>query len=230
VSEQAPELQILVVEDESSVGEVVRDVASGLGYVTHVVTTAEAALDALKRNSFDIALVDLWLPRMSSLDFLRTDMVRNRGLYVIGLSGVPTPDTEIRAALQLGAADILKKPLSAALVRDVLCYLLGSTRMLDHRRSPRLPHVTPVQIAEFDQPAWEGSSIDLSVFGVRLHADRPHVPGRVVKVAFTPPDGDRALELFALPVWNDGENYAFRFTNLSATEHERLHHVVAQAA
>ena len=101
---------------------------------------------------------------------------------------------------------------------------------VDLRRSPR-PHLTlPVKVVEYDQPEWQATSMDLSVFGIRIQGQAPRAPGRLVKIRFTPPDGGIELELLALPVWRHADTHAFRFANLSAEKYERLRHIVWRLA
>lgn len=227
------EMRILVVEDELIVAELVGDMVAELGHRACLVATAETGLSMLTSEPFDAVLLDLFLPHMTGLDFLRTGIVQDCGIPVIGYSGVAT-ESQVRATLQLGAVDFLEKPAPIDLMREVLDYvrLRAASRLngTDRRRSPRPPLAVPVQVLEYDQPEWKATSMDLSVFGIRIRGQAPRTPGRFVKLRFTPPDGGSELEVFALPVWRDASTHAFRFANLSVAKYKRLRHVVWRLA
>jgi CheY-like chemotaxis protein len=225
-------LRVLVVEDERSVAEIFRDLLQELGHRPRLAATAELGLSALELERFDAVLLDLYLPRMSGLEFLRSQAMRSGGVPIIGLSGVAT-ETQVRECLQLGAMDFLQKPASLDLMREILDYvrLQGiAGEGVDLRRSPRPQLTIPVRVLEYDQPEWQATSLDLSVFGIRVQGQVPPGPERMVKIRFTPPDSGAPLELLALPVWRQADTQAFRFANLSADKYERLRRLVWQLA
>jgi CheY-like chemotaxis protein len=226
-------MRVLVVEDELSVAEIVRDVVTELGHGTRLVATAEAGLSVLASDPFDAVLLDLLLPRMTGLDFLRSGIVRDCGIPVIGYSGVAT-EAQVRATLQLGAVDVLEKPVPVDLMREMLDYVrfhaVSQRNGIDRRRSPR-PHLeVPVRVLEYEQPEWVATSLNLSIFGIRIRGRAPRMPGRLVKLWFTPPDGGADVQVLALPVWRDVGTHAFRFVNLGVATYERLRHVVWRLA
>lgn len=231
--QQAEGMRILVVEDELGVAEVVRELATVLGHRARLVATAEAGLSVLASDPFDAVLLDLLLPRMTGLDFLKSGIVRDCGIPVIGYSGVAT-EAQVRATLQLGAVDVLEKPVPVELMREMLDYVrlhaASQRNGVDRRRSPRPQLAVPVKVFEYDQPEWVATSIDLSIFGIRIRGQAPRMAGRLVKLWFTPPDGGSDVQVLALPVWRDASTHAFRFVNLSMPTYERLRHVVWRLA
>ena len=226
-------MRILVVEQERDIGGTLCDAVAQLGHQARLVPTTEAGLAALTNESFDAVLLGVRLPRTSRLDLLRTRIVRDCGIPVIGLSEVGM-DAEVRASLELGATDFLQKPAPLDLIREVLDYVrvqrVASDWTTNRRRSPRPGLAVPVRVIEYNRPAWQAASMDLSVFGIRVRGQAPPVPGDLVKLYFTPPDGGSELDLFALSVWRAAETHAFRFANFSAVKYERLRRVVQQLA
>jgi CheY-like chemotaxis protein len=218
-------MRVLVVEDEPHVADLLRDVLTELGHEPRLAVTAEAGVAAFARDSFDAVLLDIRLPRMTGLDLLRAGTIQGRGSRVICISGAAT-EAEVRMGLQLGATDFLQKPVSIELMREVLDYTEGLDAAVppgaERRRSPRRPLAIPVTIVESGLPPWETTSIDVSVFGMRVRGQAPRPRGHLVKLHFTPPDGRGELEVLALSVWRDANTQAFRFANLSAPTYERL--------
>jgi CheY-like chemotaxis protein len=73
-------MRVLVVEDETDLGEVFRDFLSELGHQPVLVRSAEAALGKLQSDRPDAIILDIHLPGMSGLDFLQLRPVREAGI------------------------------------------------------------------------------------------------------------------------------------------------------
>ncbi|HXO86186.1 MAG TPA: sigma-54 dependent transcriptional regulator, partial [Gemmatimonadales bacterium] len=79
----------------------------------------EEARDLLKRNRFDIVLLDLYLPEISGMRVLQTCMDTHPETIVIMITGNPTVDSSLEA-LRAGAYDYLPKPFSATHLQILL--------------------------------------------------------------------------------------------------------------
>jgi DNA-binding NtrC family response regulator len=64
-------MKILVVEDDDHLREVLLEAAIMEGYLAAGVPSAEAAIDCLEAESFDVIVTDITLPGMSGLDLLK---------------------------------------------------------------------------------------------------------------------------------------------------------------
>jgi len=85
------------------------------------------------------------------------------------------------------------------------------------------PQVTlPVRVVEQGGPTWSGTCVDLSTFGMRLRLSEPIAAEPAVRLHFTPGDGGAALSLLAPLVRREGNDYAFRFVNLTEIDFKRL--------
>src|SRR5439155_16592671 len=99
----------LIVEDDPTVGEVLRDLCVELGHDADAVRSAEDALVRLAHTRPDLVLLDFRLPRMSGLDFLRLPLVRNSGIPIVVVSGIAT-ESQAQECLAMGAVKFLAKP------------------------------------------------------------------------------------------------------------------------
>ena len=81
--------------------------------------SAEAALQALAREKPDILILDLELPGMSALDYLRESRSRAPEMKVLVLTQHKDPDRIFRA-LRAGASGYLEKPTPPARVLEAL--------------------------------------------------------------------------------------------------------------
>ena len=115
-------MRVLVVEDEERLGEVFRDFLTELGHQAVVVRSAEAALGSLDGQRPDAIILDINLPGMSGLDFLRLPSVRDAALPIVAISGVATA-SQAHECLRLGALDFVGKPVALDRLNEVLAFL-----------------------------------------------------------------------------------------------------------
>jgi DNA-binding NtrC family response regulator len=105
-------ISVLVVDDEYTLRESCASLLRAEEYtVTTCGTQREAAL-ALRRRSFDIALVDLFLDGASGLDVLAICRETHAQCLVVVMTGLPSVDSSVEA-LRSGAWDYLPKPFTA---------------------------------------------------------------------------------------------------------------------
>src|SRR5262245_60515754 len=102
---------ILIVDDESGIRQSLKGVLEDEGYKTAVAESGEACLEALKKRSPDLSLLDVWLPGIDGLETLQKIRELDDAPEVIMISGHGTIETAVRAT-KLGAYDFLEKPLS----------------------------------------------------------------------------------------------------------------------
>ena len=104
-------LNVLIVDDESSIRESLQGVFAEEGYKTAAAGSGEACLELLRTRAFDVLLLDIWLPGMDGLETLQQIRELEDPPEVIVISGHGTIETAVRAT-KLGAFDFLEKPLS----------------------------------------------------------------------------------------------------------------------
>ena len=102
---------ILVIDDEPGIRSTVRDILEDEGHTVFVAEDAIVGLEILDLERPDLAILDIWLPRMGGLESLAEMKRRKPELEVVVVSGHGTIDMAVRA-LKLGAFDFIEKPLS----------------------------------------------------------------------------------------------------------------------
>src|SRR5215469_9133668 len=102
---------VLIVDDEAAIRESLRGILEDEGYKASAAESGEAGLESLRKKSFDVVLLDIWLPGMDGLDTLGKIRELENAPEVIIISGHGTIETAVRAT-KLGAFDFLEKPLS----------------------------------------------------------------------------------------------------------------------
>jgi DNA-binding response OmpR family regulator len=106
-------MRVLVVEDDHVVGDAVQRALSLDGYAADHVDTAERAKAALHVETFDLAIVDIGLPREDGLTLVRDLRRRGRTVPILMLTARDGLSDRVNA-LDLGADDYLTKPFHVA--------------------------------------------------------------------------------------------------------------------
>lgn len=104
---------ILIVDDEEHIRESLSDILREEQYAVTSSGTAEEALVLLRDASYDVVLLDIWLPDCDGLEVLKEvrSLSTDTRPEVIIISGHGTIETAVKAT-KLGAYDFLEKPLS----------------------------------------------------------------------------------------------------------------------
>lgn len=118
---------ILLVEDDPFEARTLCRHLERAGHQVTTVATAEEGLAQLARDIFDLALVDISLPGMSGLDFLR-EIRGDGGPPVIVVTGDSEVSTVV-AAMRAGAQDYVVKPLTMKTLDHVLERVVETARL-----------------------------------------------------------------------------------------------------
>ena len=104
---------ILVVDDEGDIRKLLEEILREEEYAVASTGTASEALVLLRDVSYDVMLLDIWLPDRDGLEVLNEirSLETDNKPEVIIISGHGTIETAVRAT-KLGAFDFLEKPLS----------------------------------------------------------------------------------------------------------------------
>jgi DNA-binding NtrC family response regulator len=118
---------ILIVDDERSMLELLRDDLGRRGFTTHCHDSAEAALETLATEPVDVVLTDMHLPALDGIAFCRHLDESGSELPVIVMTGFGSIDAAV-SAMRAGAYDFITKPVSL----DILA--LALERAIERRR------------------------------------------------------------------------------------------------
>jgi len=117
---------ILIVDDERGIRESLGALLRDEGYEVDAATSGEECLERVAQRTFDLILLDVWLPKMDGLATLEQLQTREAAPMVVMISGHGNIETAVRAT-KLGAFDFIEKPLSLSkivlLVRNALDYV-----------------------------------------------------------------------------------------------------------
>ncbi|MGB1374801.1 MAG: sigma-54-dependent transcriptional regulator [Rhodothermales bacterium] len=100
---------ILVVDDEASIRRTLREILEYEDYAVEEAEDGEAALDKLRKDRFDVVLLDVKMPKVDGLEVLATMGKEQIDVPVVMISGHGTIETAVEAT-KLGAFDFVEKP------------------------------------------------------------------------------------------------------------------------
>ena len=104
--------KILVVDDEPAIRDAVSYALRRDGYEVEDASDGEAAVEAVRRDSFDLLVLDVMLPKLSGVDVCRT--LRAESAIPIIMLTAKSAEVERVLGLELGADDYVTKPFSMA--------------------------------------------------------------------------------------------------------------------
>ena len=112
-------LRILFADDEAHLRELMQAELPRLGHDVTVCPDGTAAIRALEKGSYDVALLDLRMPGLTGIEVLTQIRQLSPETQVIILTGQASVDTAVQA-LRLGAFDYLTKPCKWAELEVIL--------------------------------------------------------------------------------------------------------------
>ena len=110
MNEEAILGRILIIDDEKENTEIIKDILEDVNYSTVLARSAAEAKTIVNTNSFDLILMDVWMPGQDGISLLSEWHSEGLNIPVVMMSGHAEP-SDIVKAMKLGATDFLKKPL-----------------------------------------------------------------------------------------------------------------------
>lgn len=104
--------QILVIEDENEIRELISLLLLRQGHRVQQCGSATEALDQIKKNQFDLIILDWMLPKMDGIEFLKT---LSPNIPVLMVTAKTEPQ-DIVLGLESGADDYITKPFEPSVL------------------------------------------------------------------------------------------------------------------
>jgi DNA-binding NtrC family response regulator len=111
--------KILIVDDEEILCDLLAETLEAEGYDVMKIYDGQMAIDPLSLQKFDLAIIDLYLPKKSGIEilkFIHDNDIKTSVIMASGYSEIPVA-TE---AMKLGARDFLLKPFNLNLLKQAL--------------------------------------------------------------------------------------------------------------
>jgi signal transduction histidine kinase/DNA-binding response OmpR family regulator len=231
-------MRILVIDDDQAVCEVFGEFLHEIGHEPVIAHTAETALDTLREARPDAVLLDVCLPGMSGLDFMKLPAVHDLRVPILVISGSAT-ESQAQEAMRAGAFDFIGKPVALRRLQEALaCFESPADTKAqtkddevppERRRAPRAVLSLPVRIREQSGAEWESTSVNLSSSGIKVRANGSRRTAGVATLSITLPESDTQLEVPSILVRADDEGFAFAFKDRGDERLQELHELVRRS-
>jgi DNA-binding NtrC family response regulator len=109
VKQEINPIQVLIIDDEIHFTEELKEYLQHIGMEAIETHSAEQGFEALKKNPFDLLILDVLLPDQNGIDILKKVKKLYPEMEVIVISAHGDMDTVIHA-MRFGAIDYLRKP------------------------------------------------------------------------------------------------------------------------
>lgn len=116
-------VKILIVDDETSMGEFLTLVLSKEGYQVRTASSGRGALSILEEETFHILITDLRMPEMSGLELVAEVRKIYPDIGVVVMTAFASLESAVEA-LRLGAVDYITKPFQVEEIKLVVCKVI----------------------------------------------------------------------------------------------------------
>jgi len=169
-------MRLLLIEDNESIGKGLHTALKLAGYAVDWVKDGDTALSAFRTEEYDIAILDLGLPKRSGIEVLQEIRAHGKLLPVLILTAKDSTDDKI-LGLDSGADDYMLKPFE-------FDELKARLRALVRRSSGRANPVITYGDIEIDPASHtvlqSGTLIDLSPKAFEIFLTLVENQGRVM--------------------------------------------------
>ncbi|MEX0970184.1 MAG: response regulator [Paracoccaceae bacterium] len=159
-------LNILVAEDNLTNQLVVSQMLEAMGARYELASDGVEALEILGRGGFDIALLDIEMPRMTGLDVIRAIRARADALAtvpLVALTAYAMPE-HLKRIIDVGANGLIAKPLTSItdFGSEILSYVSGTASF-----EPAPKQAAPADLTAVDRRIFDSLAETMGPAGMR---------------------------------------------------------------
>ena len=153
--------RILVVDDEAHLADGIRENLAAEGYATDVAYDGEAGLDAIRNGQFDLAVVDVMMPRMDGLELCGSMRREGNQTPVLFLTVKGAPEDRVRG-FEAGGDDYLTKPFHLRELLLRVAAILRRTRWYEEAKPNLEFGGNRIDFRTYKALAWDGTEHNLT--------------------------------------------------------------------
>ena len=117
-------IRILIVDDEHNMRGMLLAIFNHHGYKTAAASNGLEALELFKKESFDLVISDVTMPKMDGFELLAAIQSMKPGTKIILFSGICTDD-RARQAKEKGASAFIHKPFELTQMTGIVERILN---------------------------------------------------------------------------------------------------------
>lgn len=131
-------LKILIVEDEEPIANLIKMNLRKAGYECVCAYDGEEAANLMEEGHYDLALLDIMLPKVSGYELM--EYAKTLNIPVIFITAMTTTDHKVNG-LKMGAEDYISKPFE---IRELLARV--ETVLRRYNKTGKVLHILDVDI------------------------------------------------------------------------------------
>jgi len=172
--------KILIVDDDEELCDLVSEYLSVEGFNVSCANDGERGLQQARTGDYDLAILDVMLPRMNGFDVLRK--LRESSDLPVMMLTARGDDMERIVGLEIGADDYLPKPFNPRELAARLRAILRRTAGKDDGDEPEKLDVDGIQISSTSRTAVrDGVDLNLTSVEFGLLMELLRDAGKIVK-------------------------------------------------
>lgn len=193
--------RILVADDNEAIRIMLDDILQEAGYEVVTAIDGQETQDFLRKQKFDLVILDLLMPKISGFEILEWLQPQSKKPPVMVLTGIFRSKKEIERLKQLGAKGYIYK---SAPVEEIL-YRVNKVLFpveRDTRKHPRIPVNISVEY-KLDSRWLQAYSSTLGGNGMFIRTVNPPQKGVPITVKFTIPEIEKQVQVEGLVAWSN---------------------------
>ena len=106
--------KILIVDDEKDIRNNIKAILTDEGYLTNTAENSDETLDLIKKNIFDLIILDVWLnaSTLDGIELLKAIKNSHQEIPIVIISGHGNIEMAVEA-IKEGAQEFIEKPFSS---------------------------------------------------------------------------------------------------------------------
>ena len=196
--------KVLLLEDELQLAKIVSESLKTRGFIVTHVVNGVLGMEAIRKNNFDICIVDVMMPFMDGFTFVEQVRKTDKQIPVLFLTAKSQTDDVIKG-YETGGNDYLKKPFSLEEL------ILRLNELLRRTASEQTPLSTTIGQYAFDmnkQELW---------FGGRLSCKLSHRENQLLSLLIQHKNQVLERKPVLLKLWGDDNFFNTRTMDVFIT-------------
>jgi len=121
-------MRVLLVDDEKELVSALAERLVMRGIEADWASTAEDALEKIRSNTYDLAILDVKIPRMSGIELKKVMEEEHPGMHFIFMTGHGSESDFERGAAEAGADYYLVKPVKIETLMDKMTEIISKEK------------------------------------------------------------------------------------------------------